>query len=109
MKLNFKKQFMKNMEHVWVSILFPTEKDLQNSSLAHYLGLAVKVLDTEESHYPVNGQGIDTNRLLTELHYAEETGNHRQAIVLFIQSRHLDIWENIFPAKRNQNSQYWRL
>ncbi|OES45209.1 long-chain fatty acid--CoA ligase [Domibacillus iocasae] len=74
MTLNFKKRFMRDIEHIRMGILFPKEKELPNSSLAHYLALAVKKFGTKESHYLVNENGIDMNRLLDELHHAEETG-----------------------------------
>lgn len=74
MTLNFQKRFMKKSENIRMGILFPTERELPNSSLAHYLSLAVKTFGTIESHYLMDEHGIDMSRLLDELQYAEETG-----------------------------------
>ncbi|OMP66042.1 LuxE/PaaK family acyltransferase [Domibacillus epiphyticus] len=74
MVLNFKQRFMKHTDKIRMGVLFPTEKAMPNSSLAHYLALAAKEFGTENSHYLINENGIDMNHLLKELHHAEETG-----------------------------------
>ncbi len=74
MTVNFQKRFMKETARIRMGILFPTEAELPNSSLAHYLALAVKHYGTKESHYLLNEQGIDMDRLVEELQQAETTG-----------------------------------
>lgn len=71
---NFKKRFMQGHERIRMGILFPTEEAMPNSSLAHYLGLAVKECGTEDSHYLVHKDGLDTMRVVLELAHAEQTG-----------------------------------
>ncbi|WP_338452456.1 long-chain fatty acid--CoA ligase [Niallia oryzisoli] len=74
MTVNFKKRFMKETENIRMGVLFPTEKELPNSSLAHYLALAVQEFGTEDSHYLLTESGLDLDRLLGELTHAEEIG-----------------------------------
>jgi acyl-CoA synthetase (AMP-forming)/AMP-acid ligase II len=74
MTLNFKQRFMKDTEKIRMGVLFPTEKELPNSSLAHYLALGMKEFGTEDSHYLINDNGVDMDRLLKELRHSEETG-----------------------------------
>jgi acyl-CoA synthetase (AMP-forming)/AMP-acid ligase II len=71
---NYKQRFMKDREKIRMGVLFPTEKELRNSSLAHYLALAVGEFGTEESQYLLNGNGLDMDGVLRELSRAEETG-----------------------------------
>jgi hypothetical protein len=47
---------------------------MPNSSLAHYLALAVNVFGTEDSHYLVDRDGLNMDRLLAELEQAEQSG-----------------------------------
>ena len=74
MIVNFKERFMKETEKIRIGVLFPTENELPNSSLAHYLALGVKEFGTEDSCYLLNEKGLDMERLLSELQHAEETG-----------------------------------
>lgn len=74
MTKNFQNRFMKETKQIRMGILFPSETELPNSSLAHYLALASSHFGTEKSHYLMNEQGIDTNRLIKELEQAEQTG-----------------------------------
>lgn len=71
---NFRQRFMKDVERIRMGVLFPTEKDLPNSSLAHYLALAVREFGSEESCYLLTENGIDVERCISELKTAEETG-----------------------------------
>jgi hypothetical protein len=57
-----------------MGILFPTEDAMPNSSLAHYLALAVENFGTESSHYLLDENGLDSKRLFAELARAEATG-----------------------------------
>src|SRR5690606_35069902 len=44
-------------------VLFPTKQQLPNSSLAHYLHLAMEHCGSEDSSYAVNEQGVDVEKL----------------------------------------------
>ena len=74
MIVNFKQRFMKETEKIRMGVLFPTKKELPNSSLAHYLALGVQEFGTEDSGYLLHESGLDMDRLLSELKHAEETG-----------------------------------
>ncbi len=74
MKRNFKQRFMKETEKIRMGILFPTENELPNSSLAHYLALAVREFGTESSRYLLKESGLELEQLINELTVAEETG-----------------------------------
>ncbi|MGE8077369.1 long-chain fatty acid--CoA ligase [Peribacillus loiseleuriae] len=74
MIFNFKKRFMKETEKIRMGILFPTEIEMPNSSLAHYLALGLREFGTEDSHYLITESGVNMGRLLKELDHAEKTG-----------------------------------
>ncbi|MBB6444083.1 LuxE/PaaK family acyltransferase [Bacillus benzoevorans] len=74
MIVNFKERFMKETEKIRMGVLFPTIKELPNSSLAHYLAVGVKEFGTEGSCYLLNENGLDMEQILSELKRAEETG-----------------------------------
>jgi hypothetical protein len=65
---------MQDCDRIRMGILFPTEQVMLNSSLAHYLAVAVREFGTEDSHYLVDEDGIDTMRVMIELAHAEQTG-----------------------------------
>ncbi len=67
MTKNFKHRFMQGRDRIRMGILFPTEEAMPNSSLAHYLGLALRNFGTKGSHYLINETGLDTGRLFYEL------------------------------------------
>ena len=72
---NFRQRFMAgSSERIRMGILFPDETLLPNSSLAHYLALAVREFGTGASHYVLTQQGLDTARVIAELEHAEQTG-----------------------------------
>ena len=73
MRRNFAQRFMAGQPAIRMGILFPTEELLQNSSLAHYLALAVKEFGTPQSHYLLTQEGLDFERLIAELERAEQT------------------------------------
>lgn len=74
MRRNFGQRFMAGRPRIRMGILFPTETLLQNSSLAHYLALAVEAFGTPESHYLLTQDGLDFERLMAELARAQATG-----------------------------------
>ena len=71
---NFRRRVMQGQDRIRMGILFPTEEAMPNSSLAHYLALAVREFGTADSHYLVHEDGIDTMRAIIELAHAEQTG-----------------------------------
>lgn len=71
---NFKARFMKEHKQIKMGILFPTEKNMPNSSLSHYLALAYKEYGTHDSQYFVDEQGLKVDSLLLALEQAEELG-----------------------------------
>jgi Acyl-protein synthetase, LuxE len=71
---NFHQRFMQGSEKIRMGILFPDETLLPNSSLAHYLALAVREFGTDGSHYLLTQQGLDFARLTAELERAQHTG-----------------------------------
>ncbi|HMA08715.1 MAG TPA: long-chain fatty acid--CoA ligase [Ramlibacter sp.] len=71
---NFDRRFMQGSGRLPMGILFPTETAMPNSSLAHYLALAVRDFGTAESRYFVSPQGLDTAGLKQALQAAERGG-----------------------------------
>lgn len=74
MILNFKKRFLPDQANIHMGILFPTEQELPNSSLAHFLALALREFARENSGYLMNSEGVDFPRLFEELEQAERRG-----------------------------------
>ena len=64
---NFARRFMQGTPRLRMAILFPSETELPNSSLAHYLAMAVQEFGTAGSGYYVGLQGMDTPGLLAFL------------------------------------------
>ena len=72
---NFGERFMAGTGgRIRMGILFPDETLLPNSSLAHYLALAVREFGTGASHYLLSQQGLDTARVIAEIECAQKTG-----------------------------------
>ncbi|RZJ25976.1 MAG: long-chain fatty acid--CoA ligase, partial [Haliea sp.] len=72
---NFGQRFMAGGgQRIRMGILFPDEVLLPNSSLAHYLALAMREFGTDASHYVLTQQGLDTARVIAELEHAQQTG-----------------------------------
>ena len=71
---NFSQRFMQGSERIEMGILFPDETVLANSSLAHYLALAVRQFGAAESRYFLSPQGLDTAGLCNALANAERHG-----------------------------------
>ena len=74
MLLNFKQRFMPALDRIRMGILFPTEAQLPNSSLAHYLALAVAHFGTPQSQFLLQADGLALDLLISELDHAEKTG-----------------------------------
>lgn len=71
---NFKDRVMKTTDRIRIGVLFPTEADMPNSSLSHYLALAFREFGTETSSYFVDDKGLQTDQLIEEMEQAERTG-----------------------------------
>ena len=74
MTRNFERRFMQGSSRLPMAILFPTETVMPNSSLAHYLALAVSQFGTPQSRYFVSPQGLDSVGLCEMLAQAERSG-----------------------------------
>jgi len=74
MTTNFRRRFMPDRDRIRMGILFPDEQAMPNSSLAHYLALALRNFGSAGSHYLIDEGGLDSERLLSELARAEKTG-----------------------------------
>jgi hypothetical protein len=74
MRRNFAQRVMLEKEKMDMGILFPTTKMMPNSSLAHYLNLAVQEFGTPESGHLIGDDAINFERLIAELTRAETTG-----------------------------------
>ncbi len=71
---NFERRFMQGGGKLPMGILFPSEAELANSSLAHYLALARREFGTEDSHYCVSAHGLDLAGLEAMLAAAQRNG-----------------------------------
>jgi hypothetical protein len=71
MRRNFQARFMGGQSQMPMGILFPTTKMMPNSSLAHYLDLAVRIFGAEGSGHLIGADGIDFARLQHDLKRAE--------------------------------------
>ena len=74
MAAHFRQCFMRDRKAIRMGILFPTEEEMPNSSLAHYLALAIQEFGTDDSHYLLHEKGLDSARLYDELERAERLG-----------------------------------
>ncbi len=74
MALHFSRRFMRGAQRLRMGILFPTEDMMPNSSLAHYLALALRDFGAPGSGYFVNPQGMDTEGLCDSLARAQRDG-----------------------------------
>tara|TARA_R110002110_G_scaffold74579_9_gene197345 strand:- start:3130 stop:4233 length:1104 start_codon:yes stop_codon:yes gene_type:complete len=70
----FKQYFMPDRDRIDMNILFPTEDVMPNSSLAHYLALALAHFGTADSTYAMQDDGIAFDRLFETLDRAQIAG-----------------------------------
>jgi len=75
MKLYFAARFMRGAKRLRMGILFPTEDMMPNSSLAHYLALALDEFGAEGSEYFIGPQGLDVERLCRTLEQVQRDGS----------------------------------
>lgn len=71
---NFARRFMRGEPRLRMAILFPDEQEMPNSSLAHYLAMAVRLFGTGDSAYFVTRDGMDSDGLRAWLREAERSG-----------------------------------
>ena len=71
---NFRRRFMGERERLAMGILFPTEQTMPNSSLAHYLALALRHFGCGDSRYFISNNGIEFDALFTRLAEAQSCG-----------------------------------
>ncbi|MEE2688578.1 MAG: long-chain fatty acid--CoA ligase, partial [Pseudomonadota bacterium] len=74
MRRNFQNRFMGNLERVQMGVLFPPPALMPNSSLAHYLNLAVGDFGLRNSRFFVGARGIEFSDLFDDLARAEKSG-----------------------------------
>ena len=74
MKQYFAQRFMRGAAKLRMGILFPTEAMMPNSSLAHYLALALDAFGTEDSGYFITPEGMEIERLCDTLDQAQRAG-----------------------------------
>lgn len=72
MSANFRQGFMAGHERLRMGILFPTEPMMPNSSLAHYLALALGEFGAPGSRYFVGPMGLETDALIAFLRRAQQ-------------------------------------
>lgn len=74
MTQNFRQRFMGGAERMRMGILFPSEQLMPNSSLAHYLALALHQFGTPESRYYLDTEGLQVDALCTTLAQVQASG-----------------------------------
>jgi len=72
MRLNFAQHLMSEKSKIRMGILFPTVDMMPNSSLAHYLRLALEHFGTPDSRYFMGPSGLDIPGLSQTLEEAEK-------------------------------------
>ena len=71
---NFAQHVMLGDDKLRMGILFPTEALMPNSSLAHYLALAMEHFGTPDSAYYLDSNGLRTDALCEALQHAQNSG-----------------------------------
>jgi len=71
---NFSSHFMQGDDQLRMGILFPGEDLMPNSSLAHYLALAIQHFGTPDSAYYLDANGLRTDALCEALQQAQDSG-----------------------------------
>lgn len=71
MTRNFAARFMRDPRRIRMAVLFPPEEEMPNSSLAHYLALAVRHFGSADSAWCMGVQGMDLDRARGMLREAE--------------------------------------
>jgi hypothetical protein len=74
MTRTFSERFMRGTPRLRMAILFPSEQELPNSSLAHYLALAMDKFGTPDSLYAVGLKGMEVEPLRRMLRDSQRSG-----------------------------------
>lgn len=74
MTRNFSHRFMRGHHKMRMGILFPSETQMPNSSLAHYLALAKARFGSPDSVYLINESGVDLPLAISDLTHAQNSG-----------------------------------
>lgn len=74
MTRNFRARFMAGRERIRMGILFPDEQLMPNSSLAHYLALALHNFDLPDSRYYLDSAGLQLDVLCATLEQVQKSG-----------------------------------
>lgn len=74
MRLHFARRFMRGKTAIRMGILFPTEDMMPNSSLAHYLALALHGFGAPGSDYFIDENGLDIDHVIATLSQVEQHG-----------------------------------
>ncbi|MDA7418139.1 long-chain fatty acid--CoA ligase [Xenophilus arseniciresistens] len=74
MRRHFAQRFMRGASRMPMGILFPDEDVMPNSSLAHYLALALREFGSEGSRNFMTAQGVDLAALWHTLEAAQRSG-----------------------------------
>lgn len=74
MTRNFRQRFMAGRERVRMGLLFPSEQLMPNSSLAHYLALALHAFGTPDSRYYLGAEGLQLDDLCAALTQVQASG-----------------------------------
>jgi len=74
MTLNFRARFMAGRDRMRLGILFPSEQLMPNSSLAHYLALALHEFGTPDSRYYLGADGLQLDALCATLQQVQASG-----------------------------------
>ncbi len=74
MTVNFRQRFMAGQARVRMGILFPDEQIMPNSSLAHYLALALHEFGTPDSRYYLDSNGLRVDELVATLRQVQASG-----------------------------------
>ncbi|MFZ5566305.1 MAG: long-chain fatty acid--CoA ligase [Pseudomonadota bacterium] len=74
MTRNFRQRFMAGRDRMRMGVLFPDEQLMPNSSLAHYLALALHHFGTTDSRYYLDGTGLQIDALCATLEQVQKSG-----------------------------------
>jgi hypothetical protein len=73
MKRHFKDFILPDRQQINMAVLFPPEKEMPNSSLAHYLQLAKGTFGTSNSAYMISENEFDMDQLIQMLRESEKS------------------------------------
>lgn len=74
MTRNFRQRFMAGRDRMRMGVLFPDEQLMPNSSLAHYLALALHHFGTPDSRYYLDSAGLQLDALCATLEQVQKSG-----------------------------------